>query len=468
MNKVLSRIIDENSPKFNKFITNGMCELVLKQIPEYLDSIFRFSIKSLNPTVPLTYEGYRMLTPEDEYNLVLKAKSKLTYDIARSDVYPINFVFRYNGEELLRPIYLPFARKGNLFMVSDVTYDITPVLSDTVITPSYISIFLRLLKDKLTVNRKEYGISFNGNKIPGLVIHTNIVKHKKDAPKNKTLTPVSLYILGKYGIKASIDKFAVKKGVINSGEDAPYIITTEDDVSKYRDKYDLYQSLNEQTLTIPNNIKILIHKNRLQSDWLNNFITGIIYAFDVYPQFICDFFEQEKVKDEIYFWRLLLARIEFQNAYSVMKLEAEMREHFNSLEYYLDPLIETKLAQKGIFVKDFFELLSYLIDNFNKLILDNKEYNSDLNNRYIDILYYICYNFIRGFNRSMIDLNKRDSKKTTSGTVSKENVNKVLSQSFNNTLVFKLVKSKETNLAIQLTDATSDVMYPKVTAVLED
>ena len=98
--------------------------------------------------------------------------------------------------------------------------------------------------------------------------------------------------------------------------------------------------------------------------------------------------------------------------------------------------------------------------------LDNcKDYNSDLNNRYIDMLYYLAYDLILGFNKVIIGINKRASKKAE---VSVKEIRKLMDNELTSRKIFGLVKSSATNLAIMLADSVSDIKYPKITSMLED
>lgn len=83
----------------------------------------------------------------------------------------------------------------------------------------------------------------------------------------------------------------------------------------------------------------------------------------------------------------------------------------SDLEGYLDSLIQEKLAEANIFLENFYDLLAYLDESYTTLTRNSREFNSDLNNRYIDMLYYILYDIIIGFNKMILAVNKRATKK---------------------------------------------------------
>lgn len=468
MNALLAKTIDETCPKFNKDVTEGISKNVMKGFPNYLDEIFKSSIKSLSPNIPLKYVGFRKMNPEEEFNsLIVNDSNKTIYDLTVSDIYPVEYMFEYNGEPIRKPIYLPFSDRGNLIKISSVAYSIVPVLSDTVISPSFKQIFVRLLKDKLTFKAVPKNFIVNGEKVPGNLVYTNIVKTSSMNIKDnigKPFTSVSLYLLGEYGIKETIKRYC---------KTDKFIVTNED-VEKYRKDYRVYESTKVKPRNLKesgyrgHDVKILIHNSVPVTHFLENFIFGIIYTLDILPEHAEDMVSVVNsgiIKDELLYWRIMLGRISYKNSFSVDRIVEDMKEHFDTLQGYIDNLIKSKLADNKIYVDNFFDLLYVLLENFNTWILNSKEYNSDINNRYIDILYYMLYDIILSFNKVILNINKRASKKHE--ILSYKEVAKIMSDVKAKT-IFQLVKSSSPNLAIQLTESTTDLMYPKITALLED
>ena len=161
----------------------------------------------------------------------------------------------------------------------------------------------------------------------------------------------------------------------------------------------------------------------------------------------------------------MLGRITFKNSYSMDRIIESMLEHFDILEGYLDNLNKNKLALSGVKVNDFYDLLHIIMENYNVWLRNSKEYNADINNKYIDIQYYLFYDIIVGFNRIILSINKRITKKAN---MSYEEVNKIFLNELTTGKIFSLIKSQQQNLAIMLCDNTLDIKYPKITALLED
>jgi hypothetical protein len=459
-------------PKFNKNITEGSSPQILRTIPEFLDDIIKSSIRSLSPDVELEYLGYRRLTPKEEFaKMIANENNKTVYDLAVSDLYMVEYKFRYMGIEISRPLYLPFTTTGNLMHVSNTTYAVVPVLSDTVISPSHKEVFVRLLKDKLTFRSSTRNFIINNEKVPGEVIHSNIVKvNKQQLTDNigKPMTAMSLYLLGEYGFKESMSRY-VK---IPNDMDTPYIVSTGD-VTSLRDTYNVYESTKVKPRSlkeygyIGHDLKICINKKLTVTPFLENFIFGIIYTFDILSDNASEFIKlyyTDNVQDEKLFWRIILGRITYTNTFSVNRIVADMDEHFYTLQGYLDNLVKTKLHENNIYVDNFFDLVAVIMDNYNIWLLNSKEYNSDISNRYIDILYYIAYDIIVGFNRVILNINKRNTRKA----LSLKEINKIFTNELSTRKIYSLVKSQSVNLSMIVAESTGDIMYPKITTLLED
>ena len=469
MNDALAQIIETTSPKFNKNVVDGSVKQILQLIPEYLDKIFQSSVRSLSSKIPLKYLGYRRMCPEEELNrLILSNSNKIRYDIAVSDLYVVEYLLEYDGQLISRPLYLPYTDKGNIIRISGTQYTLIPVLSDTVISPSHKEVFVRLLKRKIIFKRHIINFVVNGEKIPGQVIYADIIQVKnliKDSLQGRVITPMSLYLLGEYGVRETMNRYA---------KTDKYIITTGN-VDKYKNTHNIFETTNiksgynKEAYYEGSNIKFCLDKSVEITHFLENFIYGFLYVFHALPEYTDDFldvYKDKNVQDELLHWRILLGRIAYKNTFSVDRICQDMEEHFDTLQGYLDNLIKDKLTENDVHVENFFDLLAYLMENFNMWLINNKEFNSDISNRYIDVLYYILYDIIIGFNMIILSVNKRASKKQDK--LSYKEVSKIVSNELKTRLIFNLVKSSTMKLCAQLTESTIDIYYPKITSLLED
>lgn len=467
MNSLMVKTLDTYGNKFNKEVTDGNAEEILERAQVYLDSIFRDSIKSLSKDVNLKYIGCRRITPEEEfYKLIKPTDTKVDYDISKSDVYVIEFKFEYNGEPISRYIYLPFATRGNIMYISNTPYYISPVLSDTVISPNHREVFIRLLKDKLIFKSLERTYIKNGHKVLGYIIHAEILKtiSRDQDTVTRPCTPVSLYIAGQHGLRAAFYKYAKIDNVI----------LVNDLTDEIRENYNVYGSSNIRPKNIKacgyvgHNLKICIHKSIEPTQFMENFIYGLIYALDYYPDITDELlaaYNSNNTEYEILAWRKVMGKINYNRGLDEIRLLNNIEDHYTVLQGYMDSLIKNKLAENNYIVEDFFDLLALLLSKYNTWLRDNKEFTSTIDNRYIDILYYILYDIIISFNKVILGINKRATKVKN---IQYKEINKVLINEFSSRKIFNLIKSTEPALCVKLAECSSDILYPKLTSVLED
>lgn len=446
MNKLLQSVMTDNTPRISSKIVNGSAKEVLLAIPNYLDEFFMSGLGSLSDKIDFKYLGYRRISPLEEYRTITTAREgAIPYDLSHNNVYVIEFRFEYEGKLITRPLYLPYADRGNIMMMGSSNYHIVPVLSDTVISPSQSGVFIRLLKAKLNFTARARYFIVNGTRIAGNIIHGDILKSKQVTDAiGRPLTSTSLYLLGKYGLVESLKRYG-------NVEDA---IVTNGDTSTGFEDYDVYETIGikprglKVVPYIPHKVKICVKGKNMNKSFVQNLIFGIIYTLDILPEIEDDtisLVNGSNRRMEISFWRITLGRVIYKNSFSIDRISQDLEDHFRTLEGYIDSLIKTKLREAGIKVDNFFDLIALLISNYNEWVLSSKEYNSNIENRYIDILYYLTCEIIIGFNRAILNLNKRIGK---TNNISYREVAKILTNELSSKKIYSLTKTNEPNLAV--------------------
>lgn len=480
MNSLLRETVDASVPKFNKNVVEGIVKPVFETLPAYLDKIFRSAMKSLHEDIKLEYLGYSYVDPEEDFfSNFVNNSSKKSFDLARSDVYPIKFRFNYDGVEFDRTILLPYGRPGNLMMLAGTKYVIIPVLSDTVISPDTKQIFVRLLKDKLIFKQHELNFIVNGETTRGLLIWAEVMKNSdKSGELGRPLSCISLYLLGKYGWRGVMKRYLkmdLKGKLKREIRDDDVIITTED-LPKLKETYDVYESTKVKPSKIKvtgeyvgHDIKVYVNKELPVTPFIKSFIFGMLYSLEVLPEEapeLMNLIESGDVENEIFKWKIILGRIAYKGNYSTKKVGDDITEHFRSVENYVDDMTKLQLRDIGVYIEDFFDLLYYILSKYSEWTLSSKTYNSDIRNRYIDLKYYICYNIFLGFHKVILDLNKLKQKPNK--VIREKEVLKIFKDNFEKNTIFGIVKSKQGNFNIQPPDYSGDNMYFKCTALLED
>ena len=452
------KVIKSKNKHFNKDMVNGVATKLLPQAVEYLNGIIENGIKNLN--IPLEYK-WRLMTPYEDFKANFKPSSKAIVDVSKSTLYRVEMIFTYNGTDIRRTILLPFVEKGGILYLSDAVYSVVPVLTEYVIAPTNKEVFVRLLKDKLIFKRMERNIVINGQKRPIPVIVSNAYKFVQGT-NNKI--PMALYMFLKNGFYGAFEKYFNTRPIITDRELA----------EKERKKYAVFESTGRKprmlndTNYIPHNIKILVEKDKV-NPFMETVIASLIYSFDlinVYSKNLLKILAGKSKLSEKTFWKVLLGKIIFKNKYTIDKIMMQMDEYVNVINTYMDPIIEKKLKENNILVEDFYDLIAYIIKNYQNLVMNADVRSSSIENRYIDILYYILYDLIEGINRVFHGINIEYNKKGDKFTA--KDIEKLLNKHFSTRKIFSIIKSGGVNISLMPVDYSGDNYFSKITSVLED
>lgn len=480
MNSILTRTLDEHTRPFNDICVSGIAKPVFENIPEYLDRIFSEAVNSLNKNIDFKYKGWRRVSPEEELleDNYLKARGK-DPDLAKNDVYSICFKFEYQGETINKYVYLPFASRGNIMTISGTPYVISPVITDLVISVDNNKLFIRLFKDKINVQSELKNILINENlenftSEPQRMIYVKMLSSNTEIMKSSSKTPFALYLLARYGIAETLKKYT--KLTYGVDKDFWIVYDPEDKINVDLDKYNVYSSTgfkpkgyDASNVYKKQKVKIVADKKIGDDPVIMNIILSIIYAFDMNPgRMEADMVEtilQNNIKNEISGWRFLLGRTILKSKISPSKVHSDVEQHMENLETHLDSINREKLSSI-VKVDNYWDLIVYTLETYATSISNSRQYNADVNNIYIDLYYYICYDIIIAFNRTIKHINSR-FKKSNALPKYKE-VAKLLNNELKQKIIFDLVKSSKCSLALSGVDYSGDNLYIKLTSSLEN
>jgi hypothetical protein len=408
LDNLFARLLEQHTPKANPEVMNGLACYYMQYADQYVDKVFRSASASFPKG--LEYVGYERCTPYEEFNETTRVRNnKRIFDLAKSDLYMNKYKFVFNGVPLPdRFISLPFVNEAGIFSLGGPMYHITPVLSDKVISPGYESIFVRLLRDKIIFKRCYHSLIVDGIRETTHVIWSQIYRKPKDSNKKvpattKALTSIAHYLFAKYGFTETFKKYCgflpvvgqedINTNTYNSNE---WVICESSQVKPKSFIGEFYQ---------PTNLRLAIPKDR----WNNltkALVVGFFYIVDHFPTRF-----QPTYLDNISLWMILLGHIVFSGNYGDNKLYTSIHEHFESLDDYVDTIIIQKLGETGYHVKDFYDLLTVIMDNFNNLVVQTEGSNLSMYNKSLEVLYYVLYDITSGIFKVNFKLTKLVSKR---------------------------------------------------------
>lgn len=484
MNPILSETLVNHTPRINDELVNGISKKVFEHIPEYVSNMIKISFDKLNPNINLQYLGYKLVSPEEELmEDIYSRSSNSTGDIATNDVYMCKYQFMYNNTPISRYLYFGYCNKGNIINISGTAYVVTPVLTDLVFSVLSDRIFIKLHSDKIYVMSRQYRVIKNDNPSPLIyqVLNGSVsIARSKNTTKSSVRISFVFYLLCKYGLVETLSKYG---GV--SRRDFMILHDPKDEIyinnPKYKDlykEYDIYSTTGDKPRGYDqlnqyqkHHIKVAIRKTLAMSPLLTNLMVGIILCFDMYNGHIekdlVHYIDTNNIVDEIKTWRILLGRYLYKRTVSLTKITEDLNELTDALEDYIDPIIRAKLNNAKISIYDFWDMVAYITNIYTEAVNNAKEYNANVNHVYMDILYYVCYDIIVGFNKAVKSINQRYSK-NGQNQPSKQEITKLLSMNVSPKVIYKLVKSRRRSLALQQVDVAHDSLYYKCTALLEN
>lgn len=455
MNRLFSELVDEYTPEPNPAICNGLAMSVMDRVEKYIDTVFRSVAK--NFPAGLTYEGCERCTPQEEFEECTKTyNGKRTYNIATSYLYLMKYHFKYQGKEIpSRYMYLPYVGDGGIIYLNGTCYHISPVITDVVISPTFNSIFVRLLCDKLVFNRCYHSIVVNGVKNTTHVSWSTIYRKSKTTGKDIATTAANTcnmhYLLAKMGFTEVFRRYL---GYV------PIVGLDEINSKNYPpDQWVICESTKIQPKTfihgiyIPNQLKMAIPKEHWNAD-AKTLVTGFYYVADHFP---------DRVKmgflDKPVLWKILLGHIRFSGDYSEASLMESIQIHFNSIDDYVDLIVKDKLKEAGYEVNDFYDLLALIMLQFDNWAINAPESNNSMYGKTMEILYYILFNVTSVIFHTSFKLNEMALKKT----LLMKDIIMLFNKNLKTGAIYKLT---DAHIAMSTVAYCGDNKYPKITSTL--
>lgn len=444
MNRIFDRCVDKNTPPINKHVMIGVAYEFMKKALPYLDDSFRSISKSLPSCIK--YVGIERCTPLEEYMVASKPReNKRSFDLAKSNTYMVKFMYVYvdpatGVEEPIKPVYcyVVYADPGGTMMISGALYHLTPVLSDKVISPGRGSVFIRLLKDKITMRSGIHTVSIDNMLHNVSVIWGNIYKKTTDKVKvaitTNANTCVAHYLFAKYGIRAAFKKYA--------NVDIIYGTSDIDTINYPKDEWVIIGSSRikpkscKDGLYEPTKIRLAIPRKQ----WTKQAYMLAIGFFYVVDHFPYAFKAEEMYFDDrsINLCKRLLASILKSGNYGHDKLIEIANEHYRNLDNYLDTHIRMELKEIGLVFETFYDLIFHVSVNFVEFTNDSEQRILSMFNKKLEVVYNTFFDITSALTKATYHFEKMQNKSRLNAATAYE----ILSKFITAGLIFKLNSGK--------------------------
>lgn len=433
MEDEMARLMDLDTPKLNLSLANGLAVEDMKTAPEYVHQVMESAMRGLKH-IGLEYHGCRRCNPVEEYREVTRRKGpKRTFDVAQSDIFMMQYDFVFKGEKLApRYMYLPFVSQAGALMLSGARFVISPMLADRVISKGIDSVFVRLLRAKMTFEQVDYNILINGIREPGRVAWSEIyhknAKQKKFKATVVAKSTIAHYLFCKFGFTQTFQKFANCTPIVGGAEvnhnvypEEEWAICASTGLKPRGYGHSYFE---------PSRMRIAVRKEEL-TPFVKNLIAGFFYVADRFRNRI----EPEYI-DSKRVWKILLGQIIFSSNVLESELHDQIDDHIASLDEYLDPLVIEKLADIGIPITDVYQMFAMVVEKLNEWLRDAADNVSSVYEKELSIRYPVLYEYSSAIFKLYFKL-KAASKRE----LSKKDVETAMNGTLRQGIVFSLTKN---------------------------
>lgn len=431
MDPFLNELIDNDTPKLNPLLANGLAVEHMKFAEKYIDEVWRSTAKGFPEG--FTYKGYERYFPDEELRKITARKiaAKAVFDTARSDVYLVRYLFDNKGEQIVVPLYLPFVGEAGSIHISGSQFVISPILSDRVISVGINDIFIRILKARLTFKRMTQFFMVNGVRETVPVIWSDIHNERRAKPGRPRAAIPSIkanctmmhYLMCKYGFHQTFKKFGHCKPIIGTKETINYANYDPEEWALCSTATLVRKPRGVPGFWLPSNIVIAVKKEEF-TPMVKFMICDFFYIADRFPSRITPEYIDHKGN-----WRILLGHLIFGSSEGDGVLQAKIDDHVSSLDEYIDTITQKKMKEILLEVDDIYQLIGLLIEKFNEWLQANAGNISSMYNKELSILYYVLFDITNAINNMAFRLkaiSKTDTGKKELQTKDIENTMKLM------------------------------------------
>lgn len=421
---------------------------------QYINELFEQASKSFPSN--LRYVGYRHVTPEEEFTIITnrRREAKRYYDVSKSDVYLVNYLFTLDGEAIDPvPLYLPFTRRGGIIMIRGAKFMISPTIVDVALSVNNDGIFLMGNRFKLTFDRLQCNLMIDGERHSEYVMWSQVYNVKD----NRTIrTTLPHYLFCKFGVQETFNWFGIDARFVS---EEFYQADRQSENPEYPEsEWVRYAPVrkNNPRIRFQQTTKVVILTPRSQQSHLSRTLgAAFYYTASYFP---------EKITPEDFnspaLWRRLLGRILFGTSESEGKLINQIDTHMGSIDDYVDAMVTRWLAAGGYEnINTIYELFKLVITVGNELIINGRKDVSSLYGKRYVVNRYVNRDIVNGISNFLFSVKKH----VNSGKVLKPGDVKKL---FNTYLPYGLaLKINRDHSEVKSVSSASDCLIHKITSV---
>ena len=454
MDQKVFNLVQEQMPKFNRALAEGYAVKQIESNEIYIDKVWRQVELSFPPN--LKYLGYRRPTPQEEFRVVSSfgKQNRRMYDVARSDVYLVQFMFALNGEPLkdVLYIYLPYVTQGGIMTIKNSKYVISPVIADVALSVCSDSVFIMMNRAKLTFRKASSYMVVDGMRRSIYMVYSQIYNTDNRSKGKKNLTTLPHYLFCKYGLLDTFARLGVNIQVINRKYYNPEDYPESDWVMCTTAEQHLYgRNARYKEIT---NLAVMVPRAKFDRR-IESMVSCFFYVVDRYPErvTVTDF-------DSPALWRVLLGRFILTGSESEGKIITQINTHMASVDGYVDNMVRELLIADGYRdINDIYDLLYMLIETLPIQIAQAGENIASLYGKRLVIHRYLNEDISQGISRILFAIQKEYN---TKKDITQTDLKRIFRFNLPYTAILGLNSGKA---FVKSVSSASDCLIHKVTSV---
>lgn len=427
MDPILQGLIQQQMPDINPDIANGYAvkEMSNGGVEMHVHEIFKCAAESFPEG--LRYIDCEPVDPVKQYLVTTEPRAgSSTYEISRRDVFMMRYIFEYKGERIHKYMNLPFVRDGGLMVLRGTTYSISPVLADKGISLGINWAFVPVLRSRVKFKRVVWPFyAGNVEMIDVYIVTTRL--HQRSAKKARengqppmnAESTVLHYLMGKYGLYDTFRKFFGVDVVVGYPDEVnednfPPFLEGEDELDENsqgwtvcHSKGDVPRAVRDRDVS-PSPICLAVRNEDFKDIVIRSAIASFFYIVDHFPHRVNPE-DLDGSVDECNLWRILLGKIIGGVSGGDGVILDDMKDHYDSLDCYIDQKSKADLREGDIYVDDLYELLLIVMEIVSQPIVQTVDDLSTMANKRLMVMRYVLSDVNQSIFWMLFTLNRKAS-----------------------------------------------------------
>lgn len=445
--------LQDQSPRFNSRLCEGLAVEQLKEAPMYIEQVVRALEKGWPSDIQ--FVGCYPCTPLEQFQrLTNLSKRHNTYEITDSDVYMVRLDFRFRGEIMSHHMLLPYAKRGNVIELRSSRFVISPAVVDNFFSIEDSNIFIPFTGSRNNFSVVKAWYRANGTELSVDVVYSKLYNAKKDeAVATKDVHSVlANYLFAYYGVTETFKRFFDTDVVFGTTEITKENYPTDQWVICETSGNCRFKKKRETQTNI--RIAVKLKPEEFEKDrGVASMVGGLFYILDNVADFgfvEADYLDMPRV------WQRALLRFIFRKIESEKKALEQIRVHLDSIESYVDQIEIDKMRFEGIEATTTNELFAHLIKNFNAMTGNSN--SADRRGKVLAVTRFVLYDIVKrlqGIKNELVRL--------TGPRLNKSNVDSIFNSKFPVDTILNISNHGEVN---NLESASDCLLYKQTLPVI--